>query len=170
MNCYLMHIYYGDGKGKTTAAIGLAYRCANRGKRVLFSAFLKGRDSGEFLGKAPFVVDNFNFCKKFWFELSEEEKRCAKDNTKKQLESLMEKSANYDMIILDEFLDAVSVGCIEKEYALDFIKSIYGKVEIVLTGHERVDEIFSLADYITEMKNEKHPFDRGIKGRCGIEF
>ena len=166
----LIHIYYGDGKGKTTAAVGLAYRAANRGKRVLFTAFLKGRDSGEFLNDGPFEIDKFDFCNKFWNDLSAGEKLKASDEAKNRLDSLESKIDDYDMVVLDEFLDAVCCGCIDRKYALAFLNNIYDRCEIVITGHAEIQEIFDKADYITEMRKVKHPYDRGIVGRCGIEF
>lgn len=166
----LLHIYYGYGKGKTTAAVGLAYRCGNRGKKVLFTAFLKGRDSGEFFGCGPFETDDFSFSNKFWEELNEVEKEFAMADAKKRLMVILEKASEYDMIILDEFLDAIILGCIEKNFAVKFVLGIYRKTEVVITGHKEVEELFEIADYITEMKKVKHPFDKGIQGREGIEF
>lgn len=166
----LMHIYYGFGKGKTTAAVGAAYRYANRGNKVLFTSFLKGRNSGEFLGQGPFVVDEFDFCDKFWNEMDDYQKKCANKEIKERLLSLRDSAVKYDMIILDEFLDAVTLGCIECDDAVCFLKDIYSKCEIIITGHKAVDDIFSMADYITEMRKEKHPYDKGIAARCGIEF
>jgi len=166
----LLHIYYGDGKGKTTAAVGLAYRCGSRGKRVIFTSFLKSRDSGEFLNTGPFELDSFDFCNKFWNDLTTEEKIQAVADSKNRLLSILENADDYDMIVLDEFLDAIVLGCVEREFAIDVIRKMYKKTEIVITGHNVVEEIFEIADYITEMKKEKHPFDKGISGRCGIEF
>lgn len=165
-----MHIYYGDGQGKTTAAVGLAFRCANRGKRVLFTSFLKRKDSGEFLSNTPFETDNFDFCNKFWYDLSEDEKNMAKTAARDRLTAICNCTSKYDMIVFDELLDAVTIGCVDLEFSVEVIRKIYGKSEIVITGHQRVEELFEMADYITEMKKEKHPFDTGIEARCGIEF
>lgn len=166
----LLHIYYGDGKGKTTAAVGLAYRCGSRGKRVIFTSFLKSRDSGEFLNAGPFELDSFDFCNKFWNDLTEAEKNHARQDAQNRLNNLLEKAETYDMIVLDEFLDAVSLGCVDRNFAITFVKKIYRKAEIVITGHQEIKDLFEMADYITEMKKIKHPFDDGITGRCGIEF
>ena len=165
-----MHIYYGDGKGKTTAAIGLACRCAGRGKRVLFTAFLKGKNSGEFINECFFETDQFDFCNRFWYELDKCEQEAEKASAQNRLLAIADNINDYDMIILDEFLDAIIFGCLEKTFAIELVRTMYGKTEIVITGHQRVEELFEIADYVTEMKKEKHPYDKGVTGREGIEF
>ena len=166
----LLHIYYGDGKGKTTSAIGVAYRCASSGKKVLFTTFLKGKSSGECTFQGPFEVDSPEFCGKFWWEMSDEEKVSTGREIKLWLDRISSEIEDYDMLVLDEFLDVISVGCVEENTALDFVKGIHGKAVIVITGHEKISALFELADYITEMKKEKHPYDKGIKCRKGIEY
>ena len=118
----------------------------------------------------PFEIDDFEFSDKFWNELSECEKKQSTIEAEKRLKSLKTKIDKYDMIVLDEFLDAILCGCVEKEYSINFLQSIYTKCEIVITGHDEIKEIFGMADYITEMKKVKHPYDRGVIGRDGIEF
>ena len=166
----LLHIYYGDGKGKTTAAVGLAYRCAANGYKVLFTTFLKDKSSGECATLGPFDVDAPEFCGKFWWEMTDDEKVCTGREVKTQFEKIKANISKYDMLVLDEFLDVISVGCVDKNTALEFVNSIYGKAEIIITGHEKYPVLFDIADYITEMKKEKHPYDKGVKCRKGIEY
>ena len=166
----LLHIYYGEGKGKTTSAVGVAYRCAANDKKVLFTTFLKGKSSGECLFAGPFEVDAPEFCGKFWWDMSDEEKLSTGKEISTQLDKIMARIDNYDMLVLDEFLDVISVGCVDENTALEFVKSIYGRVEIVITGHKKCSSLFEIADYITEMKKEKHPYDKGVKCRKGIEY
>ena len=166
----LLHIYYGDGKGKTTAAVGLAYRCAASGYKVLFTTFLKDKSSGECAISGPFDVDVPGFCGKFWWEMTDDEKHCTGREVKAQFEKIKTKISDYDMVVLDEFLDVISLGCVDENTAVEFVKSIYGKAEIIITGHEKCPALFELADYITEMKKEKHPYDKGVKCRKGIEY
>ena len=165
-----MHIYYGYGQGKTTAAIGLAYRCASKGYKVLFTSFLKSKKCGEFVFNGPFVVDTFEFCGKFWNDMTSYEKNCTIVEVEERLCRIISVAENYDMIVLDELLDLVSLGCVSEDCLVDFVKSIYGKTEIVITGHDKVQALFDMADYVTEMRKEKHPYDKGITARDGIEY
>lgn len=162
-----IHIYTGDGKGKTTCATGLSARFACYGKTVDFFKFLKCETDGE----CKILKEHINFyCveEKFGFvwEMSESERLKIADKTYKLWQRV--KSSKAEMIVLDEIFGAVEVGFIEKQEVIDFLKQT--KSEVVLTGRNPDKEFIDLADYVTEMKKIKHPFDKGIHARQGIEF
>lgn len=170
-----IQVYCGDGKGKTTAATGLAIRAAGTGMNVLFVRFLKNENSGELvvLDQIPGIdVIHLNQDFGFVFRMTEEEKQEAKkvysnlwrEATKRAVEE------NYDMLVIDEFMAAYRYGFIDHDQALTFLKNRPEKLEVVLTGRDPAPEIQELADYISEIKKIKHPFERGIPARKGIEF
>lgn len=167
-----VHIYYGDGKGKTTASLGLCVRCSGRGRKVIFTSFLKSFDSGEFMHKLPFDVVKGCKMEGFWFNCSEEEKNEIREKSKKLLITLFEriKNENTDLLVLDEALNAIETGCIDEEILIDLIKNRPCRTEIVLTGRSASEKMIEVADYVTKMACEKHPYDSGVKARCGIEF
>ena len=103
----LVHIYCGNGKGKTTASIGLAVRCKGRGFKVLYCCFLKNTCSGEHSVMQNIDIQKCDFFDKFCFCMNEKESAVAKEKTKEYFEQAISKAKNYDMIILDEILDAV---------------------------------------------------------------
>ncbi|MBO5372947.1 MAG: cob(I)yrinic acid a,c-diamide adenosyltransferase [Lachnospiraceae bacterium] len=171
----MIQIYTGDGKGKTTGAVGSAIRCAGIGKRVLFCQFLKDGSSGECnLLKTLSGVDCLLADKEFGFTFQMDE------NTTKeamayyrdyweQIEEKMRLKA-YDMVILDEICDAGATNMVDVEKVADFLDK-YGKLaEIIMTGRKPAEAFVKKADYITEMKKIKHPFDHGLSAREGIEF
>lgn len=170
-----VHIYCGDGKGKTTAAVGLAVRMAGSGGRVLFFQFLKNNSSSE--RKILENTENIELLAgadkvKFTFRMTEEEKTAARTFYAEKIEKIQDmcQSGSYDMVVLDEAIGAVEKGIADKDAVLSLIKLLKGKTEVVMTGRNPCAEMIELADYVTEMKKIKHPFDRGIKGRFGIEF
>ena len=169
----LVHIYCGDGKGKTTAALGLALRACGRGKKVLMLQFLKGHDTGEL--KSIEHIPNFEVIKgpekiKFLSAMDEKEKSEARDMYGKLFEKATKKADEYDMLILDEAIGAVGGGIIDKNRLVDFIKNKPKKLELVLTGRNPDSELMALADYISEIKKVRHPYDKGITARKGIEL
>lgn len=160
----MIHIYYGYGKGKTSAALGLALRACGAGKKVDFFSFLKDNSSSE-----RFVKCDINFFKnpdevKFLFNMSEEEKKEYCDFLFSTVENAFNSDA--DIIVLDEFLDVISL--LGKKYVEEI--SFSPDKEYVITGHIKNDFLFDKADYITEMRKEKHPFDSGVAARRGIEY
>lgn len=171
----LTHIYCGDGKGKTTAAIGLAVRAAGSGKKVLIARFLKNEVSGE-LNALECVsgVEIIHLERSFGFykNLSEENKRECRKMYRELWDTATKRavSEQFDMLVIDEFMAAYRYGIIEKEAALRFLREKPSKLELVLTGREPSEELLELADYVSEIKKVKHPFDRGVKARKGIEF
>jgi cob(I)alamin adenosyltransferase len=175
----LVQIYTGDGKGKTTAAFGLALRAAGQGHKVLIYQFLKpaSLDIGERfalqLGAVRIRVESLDVPWDMSQSLKDEK---AVSQTQAAISEVLERIAAtgekrfYDVLILDEIVFCLSKGLAK----LDDIKNIIDKrdsaVEIVLTGRGATKELIALADLVTEMKNIKHPFDKGISARRGIEF
>jgi len=175
----LVQIYTGDGKGKTTAAFGLAIRAAGQGNKVLIYQFLKppSLDIGERLalqgGAMKIRVESLDLP----WDMSESlENEASFAQTRAAIKIVLERIAEmgkkklYDLLILDEIIFCFSKGLA----AMEDIKNIIDKkdetVEIVLTGRGASKELIVLADLVTEMKKIKHPFDKGIKARRGIEF
>ncbi len=169
----MIHIYYGDGKGKSTAACGLAVRAAGSGMRVLFVQFLKEGTSAELTALQTLKNIDFLFPPRHfgWFKtLSEEERAALKADTAAMLAQLRAQAARYDLIVLDEALWAYRFETLERKTLLAFLKEEGQAREIVLTGREAPQELLALADYATNMQKVHHPFDKGIGARKGIEY
>lgn len=170
----LIHIYCGDGKGKTTAAIGLAVRCAGRGNKVLLVQFLKSRDSGELysLAKLPDIeIMRGKESKKFTFQMNEEEKHALLIEHNKMFEHVLAKIKNggYSLLILDEVIGALNAKVFEMPKLIEFLRHKPENLEVVLTGRNPAPELVEIADYVSEMRKVKHPMDKGIMAREGIE-
>lgn len=170
----LIHIYCGDGKGKTTAAVGLAVRCAGRGNKVLLVQFLKSRDSGELysLSKLPDIeVMRGKESKKFTFQMNEEEKHALLIEHNKMFEQVLAKIKNggYSLLILDEVIGALNAKVFEMPKLIEFLRHKPEDLEVVLTGRNPAPELVEIADYVSEMRKVKHPMDKGIMAREGIE-
>ncbi len=175
----LVQIYTGDGKGKTTAAFGLALRAAGQGNKVLIYQFLKPKslDIGERfalqLGAVKIRVEaldvEWDMEKSFKDEKQIAKARVAISEALERLAQTAEKKF-YDCIILDEIVFCLSKGLAKLEDIKDLIKRKDPAVEIVMTGRGATKELIDMADLVTEMKNIKHPFDKGIEARQGIEF
>lgn len=170
----LIHIYCGDGKGKTTAAVGLAVRCAGRGNKVLLVQFLKSRDSGELysLAKLPDIeVMRGKESKKFTFQMNEEEKHALLIEHNKMFEQVWAKIKNggYSLLILDEVIGALNAKVFEMPKLIEFLRHKPENLEVVLTGRNPAPELVEIADYVSEMRKVKHPMDKGIMAREGIE-
>ena len=170
----LIHIYCGDGKGKTTASVGLAVRCAGRGNKVLLVQFLKSRDSGELysLAKLPDIeVMRGKESKKFTFQLNEEEKHALLIEHNKMFEQVLAKIKNggYSLLILDEVIGALNAKVFEMPKLIEFLRHKPENLEVVLTGRNPAPELVEIADYVSEMRKVKHPMDKGIMAREGIE-
>jgi len=171
----MIHSYIGDGKGKTTAAIGLAARFAGSGKKVLFMQFLKGNESSEltFLKNTNIVVKPCQTCVAgFYWEMNEEEKKKLKKETNNGFIYAIKCAENneFDMIVLDEIAGAIENLLLPEDALVDFLM-IYGKEkEIVITGRKISEKILELSDYVSIINKLKHPYDKGIEARCGIEY
>ena len=171
----MIHIYCGDGKGKTTAATGLAVRAAGSGMHVLFARFLKTEDSGELV-----ILDDvenitvLHMKKAFGFiwNLDEEEKEEMKEMYRMLWKQILEcaKSGHYEMIVMDEIMAATEVGILTEGEVLSFLKEQKGRTELVRTGRNPAKSWMDEADYISDIQKKKHPFDRGVFARKGIEY
>ena len=175
----LIHLYHGDGKGKTTAAIGLAMRMTGYKKRVLFAQFLKNDQSGEVtvLKESPYVTyfSDLDMPKGFYYDMNDEQKKALCISQRKLFEDMKQSlslipSEEVGLLVLDELTYVYAWGILDKEDVLSFLKNKPKTLEIVITGRKPEQELLDLADYITEMKMEKHPFLKGISARKGIEY
>lgn len=168
----LVHIYTGDGKGKTTAAVGLAVRAAGVGKRVLFSQFLKGRPTGELdsLKKIGVEIVRSGAVTKFIPYMNEQELAECKKSQQAVFNEVKSKAGSFDVVILDEIIGAAGTGMISLEDAAEFVKKKPEGTELVLTGRDAPPELIALADYVSDIKAVKHPYDKGVNAREGIEY
>jgi cob(I)alamin adenosyltransferase len=174
----LVQIYTGDGKGKTTAALGLALRAAGQGNKVLIYQFLKppSLNTGERAAISLLPAIKIESLDIQWdMAKSPKEPReisKAKTNIEKALERLAKAGANreFDVLILDEIVYCISKGLAAIQDIKTLIAGRDKHVEIILTGRGATPELIALADLVTEMKNIKHPFDKGTAARQGIEF
>lgn len=171
----LIHLYEGDGKGKTTAAVGLCIRCAGNGGRVLFTQFLKDGTSGEVsVLKSIAQITVLSATRKFGFtfRMTEAEKKEAAvyyTGYLKEIEAEVQK-AHYDLLVLDEVIGACNSKMIKEEALLDFLRRKPEDLEVVLTGRNPSGAIREQCDYDSEIQKKKHPFDRGVGARDGIEL
>ena len=169
----MIHLYCGDGKGKTTAAMGLALRMAGRGRGVVIAQFLKGADSGERaaleqlpgvrLLPAPERI-------KFSFQLTQEEREREKA---RYLELMGQARAaagdpRCGLLVLDEACAAVNTGLLPLEEVMALLDET--ECEVVLTGRDPHPALQERADYLTEMVKRRHPYDQGEPARPGVEW
>lgn len=169
----LVQIYTGDGKGKTTAALGLALRASGRGLNVIMIQFMKP-DAGYGEQIAVQSIPNItilpmgpnHFCGS---EITrDEDLECTKNALLKSEEVLM--SGKYDLVILDEINNALRYDLVKSSDVISLLEKRLPNVEVVLTGRRVPQEIIDYADLVTEMRMIKHPFDAGIGARVGIEY
>ena len=172
----LIHLYHGDGKGKTTAAVGLCIRAAGNQKQVLFVQFMKDDTSGEIE-----VLRNITKIrtlhaktpKGFYSRMSDEEKALFAAEQEKLLESAIEEIHRMDddsVVVFDEITYAYGWNLIDRNKLLNLLTHKPEGMELVMTGRDPEQALRDAADYVTEMKCEKHPYVRGIGARKGIEF
>lgn len=171
----LIHLYYGFGKGKTSSAIGLAVRASGHNKKVLMTSFLKDFTSGEFkaIEESHLLIDvlRHSCVTKFFNQMSTEEKQITKCEQADLFLKVTEKaiSEEYDVIILDEIIDAIDLKCVNINQVINFLYNKPQGLEVVLTGHSYNKFLYEIADYVTEFISLKHPFLKGIPAREGIE-
>ena len=169
----MLHLYFGEGKGKTTAALGLAMRAAGNGWRVVFVQFLKNTSAGEVvsLEKLGVTVLRGKAGDHFFAQMTDDEKaetkKISDDNVSRALSLCGE---GQTLLVLDEICAAYNHDLVSRTAVDDFLRAIPAQVEVVLTGRNPPEHFFALADYATEMKKIAHPFDKGISARRGVEF
>lgn len=200
----LIHIYCGDGKGKTTAALGLALRAVGRGKRVVIARFLKNDDSGEIgplsrLGGVTLIPCRRSFG--FTWNMTPEERAeaaayygglleeawklaCPKEACGKErreaagqmalsgadTDQLASSRRGADLLILDEALGACSQGMISEKRLLELLDERPDGLEVVLTGRNPSEVLLARGDYVTRMEAVRHPYEKGIGAREGVEY
>lgn len=169
----LIHIYCGDGKGKTTAAVGLAVRAAGAGKKVVFTQFFKDGSSSEIKvlqGVENIQILHCDTVRGFWKRMTDAQKARASEDYTRLFSEVTRLAMDADLLVLDEIVSACNHGTIAEVAVTDFLRSKPEKLEVVLTGRNPSGRLLSYADYETEMQKIKHPYDRGIPARKGVEF
>lgn len=171
----LVHIYCGDGKGKTTAAMGLVLRCAGAGERVLVFQFLKGNTSSE--RNILKEIDNITLLEgypdiKFSYKMTEQDKLDITKYYEKKFKNIVEElnGGAYRLVVLDEMIAAINLGFLDRDAVIGFLKNKPESLEVVMTGREPDEGLLALADYVTDMRKIKHPYELGIRARKSIEF
>lgn len=171
----MLHIYYGNGKGKTTGSIGIAIRAAGYDRKILFAQFLKSEETGErkVLKLIPNIEltpcpDVFKFVK---FMTDQEKLQCRQDS-RNTFERCVRQvlTGKFDMVVFDEIFGAIENNMLTESELFDFLANAPKNIEIVLTGHNPSQRILDLADYATELKKVVHPYDKGVTARMGIEY
>lgn len=171
----LVHIYCGTGKGKTTAAMGLALRCAGYGGRVLLMQFMKRDNSGErrILAQLPQVTLWETYpAAKFSFQMNATECAQAAAWYTAQFQQIVKviQQGGYRMLVLDELLSCIRCGFLDESLVVNFLQQKPEELEVVITGRDLSEKLVTQADYVTEMTKWKHPYDQGIPARQGVEF
>jgi len=170
----LIQIYTGDGKGKTTAAFGLAIRAVGHGFRVYIIQFMKGKDDTGELGGLKRLMPECqieHFGGLGWVhkgELQEDHLQEARKGFLKAQEVVL--SGEWDIVILDEIINALWFGLISENDVLELLSKKPSHVELVLTGRNASPALIEKADLVTEMVQKKHPFEQGVMARQGIEY
>ncbi len=169
-------VYTGKGKGKTTAALGLALRALGYKKRICMIQFIKGSWHYGEMDSSKKLEPNFEMVAVGkGFVGIVDDKSPKEDHEKMAREAIRisnEKiqSRNYDIVILDEINYAVNLGLVKVEDVINLIKNRPDFVDLVLTGNYAREEVIEIADLVTEMKEVKHPFQKGIKAKKGVDF
>ena len=169
----LIHLYCGDGKGKTTAALGLTLRAAGAGKQVVFTQFFKDGSSSEMepLAALPGVrVFHADTVRGFYRNMTPSQREQAGKDYTALFRQVTQAAREADLLILDEIVSACNRGVVPEKLVTDFLREKPARLEVVLTGRNPSSALLELADYVTEMRKLRHPFDRGIGARKGIEF
>ena len=167
-----VHIYTGNGKGKTTAAFGLALRAVGAGKKVFIGQFVKGKEYNEINAVNQFL-ENITIhqygLRCFIFEDPTEDDRNAARKGFEEISRII-KDGKFDIIVMDEIFIALYYNLIDNQELIDLIKTKPECVELILTGRYAPQEIIEKADLVTEMKEIKHYFNDGVLAREGIEY
>lgn len=167
-----VQVYTGDGKGKTTAALGLALRSAGYGRRVFIGQFMKGQHYGELTtleGIAAIDVEQFGDTGCIRREEVTENHRIQARRGLARIEEVLA-AGDYQMVILDEINVAIWFGIVEVDQVLKIVKNRPEAVELILTGRRAPEELLAMADLVTEMTEIRHYYRDGVPAREGIEF
>lgn len=175
-----VHVFWGNGKGKTTSSLGTAIRACGNGYNVHLVQFMKngtGDEEIDFPGelRALDKFNNFSF-RRFgtgsWVIGKPTKEHIEKvEEAYKYLKSCLTTDYDYDVVIADEILYAVQLGLLDEKKVIDLINFKAKNKELILTGsHKAFPNIFDKADLVTEIKKVKHPYDKGIMARKGIEY
>ena len=170
----LVHIYSGDGKGKTTAGMGLCVRAAGAGYRVLICQFMKDNSSSE--RRAMESIEGITLVRgrdqvSFSFCMSDEEKKQERAFCERLFEDTVQRAAaeQYDVLFLDEVLYAIRAGFLKEDRVVSFLENKPDRLEVILTGQGPGSRLLALCDYHSEICKRKHPYDRQQEARDGIE-
>ena len=165
----MLHLYWGDGKGKTTAAMGLALRALGHGRRVVVLQFLKDGTSGEIAplraaGAAVYACPNA----KFTWLMDEADKAAAREASARALGQAL--AEPFDLLVLDEACAALKSGILDEALLRRAVAFAKNGREVVVTGRDPAPWLQDAADYSTEMQMHKHPYTQGIAAREGVEY
>lgn len=180
----MIQIYHGEGKGKTTAAIGLCVRAVGNNIPVIFSQFLKNDSSGEIdiLRNLPgLTVIHPRVFHGFVKNMTEAELEETKKDNERMLNEIIAKAKLLvdtakglddicGLLVMDEALHAMNAGLLSEQKVVEFLKTVPKNFEVVITGYHPSEQLVALADYVSNVTKEKHPFDQGISARKGIEY
>ena len=169
----MIHIYCGDGKGKTTAALGLICRHVGAGGSAVLAQFLKSLPTGELttLEKLSVPVFRNELPHGFFPNMNDEMKSRVREMHDQTLAEVTQitRTNICSLLVLDELCAALSLGLIDREAVLSLLDD-HGETELVITGRDPDAALLARADYITEMKLVRHPYEKGVLARKGIEF
>ena len=170
MELGMVHLYWGEGKGKTTAAMGLALRALGNGCRVVVVQFLKGADTGEvpLLRQLGAEVYRGTAGQKFDLQMTDAENAATRALHKVHLRAALARPA--DLLVLDEACAAWELNMVDRQLLEQAVRERPAGQEIVLTGRKPAPWMEELADYSTEMHCWRHPYEKGVKARKGVEF
>lgn len=166
-----VHVYTGNGKGKTTAALGLALRALGHGMKVYIAQFLKGMDYGELHSLKCFenvTLERFGRPKFIHGKPDEEDVRLAVQGLNRCREVVS--SGEYDIVVMDEANIAVFLGLFSVQDLIDVVSRRHERTELIITGRYAPKELIEMADLVTEMVEVKHYYSKGVTARKGIEF
>ncbi|MBU5254686.1 cob(I)yrinic acid a,c-diamide adenosyltransferase [Tissierella praeacuta] len=165
-----IHVYTGNGKGKTTAALGLSLRAIFAGKKVFFGQFIKGMDYSELESQRylpNFKIQQFGRDCFIYNNPTDEDIRMAKEGL--EICKRILNSHEYDIVVLDEINIATYYRLLDPDDIIDILKNRKPKIEVILTGRYADEKIIEFADLVTEMKEIKHYYYKGVEARKGIE-
>lgn len=171
----LIHLYSGDGKGKTTAALGLALRFAGHNGKAIIVQLSKGRDTGELHSLAHIPEIEVLRCSRdygFWKSMSEAERAACRMENDVNLTKAVKaaESGACGLLIIDEATSAYENGAVDRAVIDKLLSDKPRELELVLTGRNPTKAMLSAADYISEIRSVRHPYERGVDAREGIEF